>query len=433
MNLLWKLSLRNLLRNRRRSITTGIAITSGFVGLALLGGYIVRVQNGLQANTVYINLQGHLQIRKHNSLDQFSISPKKYLITPELDSEISKSLQKYQEQIEFSGKFLTGSGLLVADQISQPFICRSAEQDIFFKAIHHPTVQKWAKGWIKNADSYTLERLTQHDMISITPRMAEIIGRPRDLKNLTSEQENVQLMTRSFLNDLNAVNARLGLVHTTGIALAEDTSMRMPLKMMQDLLATDGYQYISIFLKNPDQAKKIRDQLNIYFQEQKIPLEAYHFTDGEIGEFYVGTMNFLYVMGAFFVFLICGMVSLSIVNSLTLGILERVRELGTLKALGFSRETIVSLFVRETLWLCLISFGVGLIIAQIVVEIVMAANIQFSPPGVEGQLQFQLAPDLLLYSVIIFVLGAAAVITSYQISKSKLKSSAIELLSEAGV
>jgi putative ABC transport system permease protein len=434
MNLLWRMSLRNLFRNTRRSLTTGIAIAAGFVGLSLLGGYILRAQKGLETNTVYINLQGHLQIRKTDSMDKFSLTPKKYLINPESDSELVKVLDKHNDDIEFYGKFLTGSGLLVAEKVSQPFLARGYQAEILFKALHHPAVERWAKGWASVRSTLVTEQeLSTPGLISITPVMAEIIGRPKDLKNMNQQQKDVQLITRTYTNDLNAVNAELGLLHTTGIALAEDTSLRMPLLLLQDLLATDGYQYMSLFLKSGDRADSLKQSLQKEFTVLNLPLQVFHFTEGEAGEFYVGTMNFLYVMGAFFIFLICGMVSLSIVNSLTLGILERAKEIGTLKALGFSTVQIVNLFVRETIWLCGLSIASGLVLSQVITIFVNSANIRFSPPGVEGDIQFQLAPNFLLFFALGLLLMSIALLTSYAVSKTKLKSSAIQLLSEAGV
>lgn len=434
MNLIWRLAFRNLFRNRRRSLTTGIAIAAGFVGLSLLGAYIFRVQKGLEANTVYLNLQGHLQIHSQDSMERFSLSPKKYLITPEMDARIREVLNANSKDVEFQGRFLTGSGLLVSGKISQPFVALGFERDILPRALAHPSVQKWAKSWSRlGVESLTPEILANNSLISITPKMAEIIGRPRDLKNLVGEDKDVQLVTRSFYNDLNAVNAELGLVHTTGVALAEDTSLRAPLVLLQELLATDGYQYLALYLRSGESAWKMKSRLTSEFQEKKIPLEVFHFTETPAGEFYVGSMNFLYVMGAFFVVLICSMVALSIVNSLTLGILERIRELGTLKALGFSSEQIVGVFVREAVWLSGISIAVGFVISQMIARIVNAANIRFTPPGIEGDIQFQLDPEARLYLIFAAGLFGIAVWTSYRVSKKKMKSSAIALLSEAGV
>ena len=438
MSLVWRLAFRNLWRNPRRSFTTGMAILAGFVGLTLLSGYILRVREGLKASTVYINLQGHVQIHKLGGLERFAVTPKKYLIQPELDQALEKILATDEDDIQFQGKFLSGSGLIIADNLSQPFIARGAEAQVVELANHHPTVQTWARGWNKITErTLSAENLHNPQMISITKRMGQIIGRLKagqdDFTTLTSEQKNVQLVTRTFANDMNAVNAELGMMHTTGVALAEDTSLRAPLAMIQELMATDGYEYRAIFLKKPEMAFRFIDRVKRQIQEQKLPLEVFHFTEGSIGELYTGTMNFFFVMGSFFVALISGMVALSIVNSLTLGILERTREIGTLKALGFSRNQIVGLFVRETLWLVGLSLSLGLVISLVACSVINAAGIRFSPPGVEGEVNFELSADVTVFLLLAVVLSVIALATSALVSRGRLKKSAIGLLSDQGV
>ncbi|MBX2994672.1 MAG: ABC transporter permease [Bdellovibrionaceae bacterium] len=434
MSLLWKLSLRNLLRNRRRSLTTGIAIAAGFVGLSLLGAYIFRVQKALEVSVVFVNMNGHVQVHKTDSLERFSISPRKYLIDDALEAQMQEVLRGFSDEIEFESRFLTGSGLLMVDKTAQPFLGQSFDREIYYRAIRHDTVSRWAKNWIRERDfDLTPETLARPDLISITPRIAQILGHDRDLKDLNEANKNVQLVTRTFHNDLNAVNAELGLIHSTGIAMAEDSSVRLPLALLRDLLQAEGYQYKALFLKDSAGSRKFVSKLQVEFDRRRLPLKAYHFTQDGIGDFYTGSMNFLYVMAAFFVVLICGMVALSIVNSLTLGILERAKELGTLKALGFSTEQIVTLFVRETIWLSIFSLTAAFVISQVIATLVNSANIRFSPPGIEGDLQFMLAPEVLLYTGLAVLLFLIAVVTARVVSKRKLQLSAIDLLSDAGV
>src|SRR3990167_3495774 len=55
------LALRNLLRNRRRSLTTLLAMTIGLVAILIFGGYS---QNAIyMTQTGYVQLHGHLQIQ----------------------------------------------------------------------------------------------------------------------------------------------------------------------------------------------------------------------------------------------------------------------------------------------------------------------------------------------------------------------------------
>src|SRR5438105_15723717 len=56
------LALRNLLRNRRRSLTTLIAMVIGAATVLLFGGYIRNITYGLQ--TRYVQNGGHLQIQR---------------------------------------------------------------------------------------------------------------------------------------------------------------------------------------------------------------------------------------------------------------------------------------------------------------------------------------------------------------------------------
>src|SRR5215471_13442378 len=58
----WLLALRNLLRNRRRSLTTLVAMVIGAVTILTFGGYTRNITYGLQ--TSYVQRSGHLQIQR---------------------------------------------------------------------------------------------------------------------------------------------------------------------------------------------------------------------------------------------------------------------------------------------------------------------------------------------------------------------------------
>src|SRR5580658_4526638 len=55
------LALRNLLRNRRRSLTTLLAMVVGLVSILLFGGYRSNIVYGSQ--TGFVQGTGHLQIQ----------------------------------------------------------------------------------------------------------------------------------------------------------------------------------------------------------------------------------------------------------------------------------------------------------------------------------------------------------------------------------
>ena len=57
----FSLALRNLLRNRRRSLTTLLAMVIGLVAILIFGGYRSNITYGLQ--TGFVQSSGHLQIQ----------------------------------------------------------------------------------------------------------------------------------------------------------------------------------------------------------------------------------------------------------------------------------------------------------------------------------------------------------------------------------
>jgi putative ABC transport system permease protein len=137
-------------------------------------------------------------------------------------------------------------------------------------------------------------------------------------------------------------------------------------------------------------------------------------------------------MGAFFVFLIGTAVSLTIINSLTMGIIERTREIGTLLAVGFQRQQVSRLFILENILVALFSIAAGVVLSYLIAGLVNGMNIRFMPPGVSGKIQFRLVWNVFIaLSVGLFVLlltfGA-----SFFVMKTKEKTKLIDLINDAG-
>ena len=62
------LAIRNLLRNRRRSLATLLAMAVGSTSILLFGGYSKNIQYSME--TAYVRSGGHLQIQ-HRDFNNF--------------------------------------------------------------------------------------------------------------------------------------------------------------------------------------------------------------------------------------------------------------------------------------------------------------------------------------------------------------------------
>jgi putative ABC transport system permease protein len=269
------------------------------------------------------------------------------------------------------------------------------------------------------------------ETISITKELGTLIGRKIPFANLAAPEKDVQLAARTFAGDLNAVNANLGFKHSTGMMMSEDTSLIAPLSVLQSLYGTDGATYLAVYLNPkvsvPNAFKRIQGGINT----AGLDYQVYPFDDDNIGLFYVGTVGFLYIMAGFFIFLIFGAVALSIVNSMTISILERVREIGTLRAIGFTNSQTAKLFTIESLYLTGISLGIAYFAAQVMGMIINALNIRFDPPGIAGDMQFVVTPDTWFCFLLAIPVLMICLICAYAVSRKLVNKPIIELLQQS--
>ena len=391
----WILAYRNLGRNIRRSLATGLAIGAGFVGMLLISAYLYRAEIAIQTSTVYLNHKGHIALFKKQSLDEFTYKPSKYLIAKDEQLKIAEILKSLESDIEFTGRYLTGTGLITSQvngvSKSTPFLATAVEPDVYQRILRHSEVHKWTPDWTFPETVEKADRLLENPaLISLTASMGLLIGKKIPFDNYTGADRDVQLIGKSYFGDLNALDAQLGLRHTTGMALAEDTSLYLSLSQLQSLYATDGIQYWALFLKDPNTRGRIQARLKKEFDEQSLNIDVIPYNDEVWGAYYVGSIGFLIVIASFFVVLICGAVILSVVITTTLGIFERYREIGTLRATGFAPKWIYSLFWKENFILSSIALTIGYILAEWIAFLVNSADIKFHPPGTQGDIRFLL-------------------------------------------
>lgn len=415
----WKQAGRNLLRNKRRSIVTGLAIMSGFCGLALFGGYVGRVERYCMVNTVYMNHMGHIQVHKKEGLDRYFSKPSRYLIEPETLQLLVDVLSEKKE-VEFFSPYLMANGLIQYQSDAFAFQGKAVTKEADRFTREHPMVKEWTAELRSNLDGAYLSETREENPVMVTYKLAN------HLNNM--KQVNLQGLTVD--NGFNALDATITTRYTTGFELTEDTSIISTLPVFQELMATDGVTYMGIYLKNDLKARGVAAELNDIFGKNNLELEAVPFFDERIGLFYTGSMNFLYAITAFFFLLVSVVVILSVANAISMNIMERVKELGTMRAIGFTPKYLAKLVGIESLILALISTSVGFVVCQIIAALVNAANIRFSPPGIAGMMQFVLTPWPLLCLLFAIPLILFATVTAYAVTLKKLRGDVAKLLIE---
>jgi putative ABC transport system permease protein len=116
------------------------------------------------------------------------------------------------------------------------------------------------------------------------------------------------------------------------------------------------------------------------------------------------------IMTFFIKLMLVGIVLISIMNVMIMAVFERIREIGTIAAIGTKPIKILFMFLLEGFCLGIIGAGVGNVLGSVIVHIVNIAGVTFS---FGRQIGITLSPtinttDMVIVSIIVIAVSAIA-------------------------
>ena len=185
----------------------------------------------------------------------------------------------------------------------------------------------------------------------------------------------------------------------TGNAATNDKLMLMPRALAQELIDAPGRAELLTVLigagkadgpaggdgmfaeRAPDekQARALQAQLTDAFDKAGLDMEVR--TWQQMSAFYRQVKGMYDIIFAMMMAVVLAIVVLSIANAMSMAVVERTREIGTLRAIGLRRSGVVSLFVVEALLLVMVGIVAGLGLTALARYGVNLANIRYVPPG----------------------------------------------------
>ncbi|MCJ7664629.1 MAG: hypothetical protein MUO24_10360, partial [Desulfobacterales bacterium] len=118
-----KLAVRNILRNKRRSLVTLLAIGVGFAAITVFRGYVSHVYWGLAATAIHGEGLGHLTIFKAGWLDKGKLDPDRYMFSKAEIEKITKLVTR-ENEVVLATPQITISGIVSNGIVSTIFIAQ---------------------------------------------------------------------------------------------------------------------------------------------------------------------------------------------------------------------------------------------------------------------------------------------------------------------
>nr|VFK53678.1 MAG: putative ABC transport system permease protein [Candidatus Kentron sp. TUN]VFK54064.1 MAG: putative ABC transport system permease protein [Candidatus Kentron sp. TUN]VFK55264.1 MAG: putative ABC transport system permease protein [Candidatus Kentron sp. TUN] len=383
------LGIRNILRNKRRTLLTLLAIVSGVTGIVVFGGFIEFAFEGLRESTIRTQL-GHVQIYRQGYSEYGVADPAEYLIEEPDRVEAALStlphIASITQRLSFSGLISNGN------------------QTITCKAVGVVPGREEAFS--------SFETILDGQQLEESMDDGGVIG--KELANALNARigDYLTVLTTTLDGIINAVEFRVVGIAQTGSQDYDSVFVKLPLPMVQRAMDTRSVEKILVMLDDTRHLPAFLDPMEAALDASGVNLEYKRWD--ELAPFYHKVVALYQGMFGVIKVIIGVIVLFSIVNTMTMSVFERVREIGTLRAIGTDRTGVMRLFLTEGLLLGIIGGILGILSG-----IAAATAINLSggipippPPGMSrGYVSFILiVPEILLYGFLLTV--AVSVLSS---------------------
>jgi putative ABC transport system permease protein len=299
----------------------------------LFGGFQEYMYSGNRESAIYARCQGHLTVFKKGFLEKGQLDPARYLLNSDEIKAVEEICAKDPHVILASPQLMI-TGLISNGAVSTIFMA----QGIVPSAIN---VFLGGSKYLKKLGLQFEGRRLEDDKVYgvlVTPGLARLL----DLK----PGSTAVAMTTTVDGQMNAFDMEILGFFDIGVEELKDKVMEVPFKFAQALYDTKGADRIAILLDRLEYTEPFRGRLLKAFQERGFDLEIQSWK--ELSQWYREVKNMFDVIFLFLFIIVFVIVVMSVTNTMSMSVIERTREIGTLRALGLKRRGVLSLFAVES-------------------------------------------------------------------------------------
>lgn len=345
---------RNITRQIHRSRAALTAIAFGVVAMVLAAGFIDWNLRFGRDNTIESQL-GHLQLMKPGFLENGRADPYAYLLPPQGEAEHAalQAVKGYR----FTAPRLLLAGLASSGEVTLSFIGEGVD----------PQAEAGMQSGL---------RFPQGRNLAPGEPNTAVVGRGL-AQNLGLEiGASLVLIANTESGGISAVEAQVVGIFESISQAYDDAALRVPIGLARELMRTEGEHLRLVYLDDVGSVPAALDQLSRSLPATEVQVVPWT----ELADFYNKTAAlFAKQVGVIYV-IIAVIIVLSISNTMTMMVMERVGEIGTLMALGIRRSGIRTQFLLEGLILGLVGICIGLVVGVLLAALVSAVGIPM-PPG----------------------------------------------------
>lgn len=350
---MFKLALRNILRQKSRTAMTLAAIIFGVAGLILSGGFVADVLTQLGEATIHSQL-GHVQVFRSGFYEQGARSPEKFMID---DADKVAEFAARMPEADAVLQRVNFTGLLNNGKADWAVMGEGVEPD-------------------KENRLGTFVRITAGRALRDSDTGGILIGDGVAKALALAPGDTVTLIMNTADGALNTTEFAVVGVFQSFSKDFDARAVRIPIAAARNLVARDGSNAIVLLLHRTADTWRVKDLL-----VPKLASLGFDIRDWvQLSDFYSKTVELYRTQFGVLQWIVLIMVLLSVFNTVNMSVFERVGEFGTLMALGNSRGYVFRLVLAENALLGLTGAAIGVVVGVLVALAISEVGIPMPPP-----------------------------------------------------
>ena len=367
-----KLAYRNLYRNKRRTMIAIFIAASGCAAMCIAVGYYAFSIYSLEEMTIRNGFSGsggsaHIQVTDKRMKAIQGQQSLEFGIT---DAQKIMERIRQMPEVDYVMPRIAFGGLISNGEETFPYIGYGI----------HAEEESRLRGGLSDIDP----RLKVGEQIYPLTNGATGVILGRSLANSLEAEIGDMLLIYSTTTSgaVNALDVELLGIMSTGISETDKYYLLTNTGIAQNLLATDKISSINVMFKDRDNLNQKIFGLNSMLRNE-FPNIEFIITDWtDQGEYYRSIRDIFNIIFTFMGSIITIIVLLSCWNIMNVTTMERMKEIGTLRAIGLKVKSIGNTFLIEAIFIGMIGVVLGLLVQYGIATIVNGFKIIMPPiPG----------------------------------------------------
>ncbi len=422
-----KIAYKNIRSHWRHSLAAMLSIAASIFSITVFQGYIQKVEDLYYVSYKYRGMFGDLIIENK---DVFTTAgradPWLFSMNQEQQKDIDNFLSTQNSNVIAYTKQLNVQGMVSNGQNSTIFLGKGYEVN----SAAQMRGPDW--GWnvlyglplnlSPNQNNLALGK-TLGALLNCIPDQELIVSNPDgnyipQERPFTCAVDNIQLTATTEKGQLNAVDLSVTALMDAGYQDIDSKYVETNLNNAQMLMDTDKISYTTVLLKPEVNIEKFKSEFKAAVSSKWPQIQAIEWQHHPAGELYKKTMSLLSIFRNFVVIVIVTVSILSVFNTMVKVVKERTREIGTLRSIGFSKNSVISIFTIEAFFISLIGCLVGSFFSVSVAVVIKKLAIYYKAGFLSQPIVLKISLNAAMFIEAFIVLTLLTILTSYFVANN---------------